>query len=121
MKPFLKMNLAAVLIFTLGFSSCSKKDSTPKPDTNTLLTGKIWEIKEKAEDDNKNGKIDANEYHLLDANVIADITLSSGGGGTDTFRGFWGLKWSLLDNQNIKVLYTRGAEFFNWHIVKLTD
>ena len=76
------------MIFALGFSSCSKKDSTPKPDPQTLLIGKIWKITEKAEDGNKNGKADANEYHALDTGTLAEITLSTGGVGNENFRGY---------------------------------
>ncbi|HEY5368342.1 MAG TPA: hypothetical protein VIJ75_05055 [Hanamia sp.] len=123
MKQLFKMQLTVVVIFTLNFSSCSKKDSTPKPDSQTLLIGKIWKITEKAEDENKNGKLEANEYHALDANTIGEITLSTGGVGNEMFRGDWALQWSLLDDQNMKVNinYINGSEFFNWHIVKLTD
>lgn len=117
------MQLIIAVIFTLGSSSCSKKDNTPKPDTQTLLTGKTWRITEKAEDENKDGKLDAGEYHVVDVGTGAEIRLSAGGGGFQEFRGGRSLQWSLSDNQNMKVNinYINGSELFNWHIIKLTD
>jgi len=122
MQHFFKMQLVAVMIFSIGFSSCNKKDSTPKTDTKTLLTARTWKITEKAADDNMNGKIDANEFHSLDG-AFAEITLFPDGGGNKSFRGEFGLRWTLKDDRNIQVEYSDGnnAIVYNWRIDKLTD
>ena len=102
MKQFIKMQLAAALIFTLSFSSCSKKD-TPKPDNKTLLTAKTWAVAKFGYDDNDNNIIDIEEIQTVPAGVdFASIKFLEDGSGTQVIGGIsLPFTWQLVDQKTI--------------------
>jgi hypothetical protein len=128
MKKFIKIQLALVIVFALGFSSCSKKDSTPqKPNNQTLLTAKTWSLIKIASDDNDNGKIEDSEFQSLPANSTYYISFLNDGTLTSVIKSdnvnvTVTYNWQLQDDQQtIKIFNAAGSATYYWHIKKLTS
>lgn len=96
--------LSALLVISIGLSSCAKKE---KPDTLfTRLIG-TWKQVKQATDDNNNGTIDDWEITPLDPNLTNTMEFGKDSTGIDkkTYSLDLKFQWHILGESSIQLNY----------------